>query len=132
MLEAPVSRSHLDYVHIPFPHLRITNIHPASLWSTKLTSVSLLASLGVTMIIILTMFEWLEAVWVREYLKNSKYMETSNKTFEKKPLFFILFLTWAGGSLDGSGDAVGAVLCDGLNGQLVLAHGGRLHYGDSL
>lgn len=41
-------------------------------------------------------------------------------------------LTWADGSLDGSGDAVGAVLCDGLNGQLVLTHGGRLHYGDSL
>lgn len=43
-----------------------------------------------------------------------------------------VFHTWAGGSLDGSGDAVGAVLRDGLNGQLVLAHGGRLHYGNSL
>lgn len=41
-------------------------------------------------------------------------------------------LTWAGGSLDGSGDAVGAILCDGLNRQLVLTHGGLLHYGNSL
>lgn len=43
-----------------------------------------------------------------------------------------MFLTWAGGTLDGSGDAVGTVLRDGLDRQLVLTHGGLLHYGNSL
>lgn len=33
--------------------------------------------------------------------------------------------------MEGGGDAVGSVLCDGLDGQLVLTHG-RLHDGNSL
>lgn len=40
-------------------------------------------------------------------------------------------LTRTGDSLDGGGDAVGAVLRDGFDGQLVLTHGG-LHYGNGL
>lgn len=35
-------------------------------------------------------------------------------------------------SLDGSGDAVGAVLCDGFDWQLVLTNGRLLHDGEGL